>query len=311
MKNRTFNIIFVVSLFTMLFISSCNEFIETQIEFPDTEIIYQSGNREEMAIGFINSDGSNKTSISTNKIISHPLWTDDGKHILFIEPPGGIINVNYPGRPSIWVEGDGIKTCKNYRWRNVKNIFDISHETNQAIIIINNQIILVDVFRCKELETLFVADNTVLGVSISSDGNKLLYSSVDNSAEMKQYRIYSLDIGTKKEEFLTEGINPMWSSDEEKIVYTMMDGIYIIGSDGLNQKKVTSYNATWREIHFEKAPPAPVWSPDDGWIIYHKCPLVGEDCMIASDFSIYRFNVSSRKEEILTDGGAYPYWRGR
>jgi len=290
-------------------LNSCNEFREVLDEFPEAQIVYQRGNREEMSIGFINADGTNRRSIPTDLIISRPLWSRDGNTILFIEPPGGIDVANYPGRPSVWIEGEGIRICKNRAWPNVSNIAMLLPETRQALIINGTRIQKIEIEECKELKTLVKADDVVYGASISSDRKKLVYSYVDDSPEKWRYVINILDLETKDTVYLAEGINPMWSPDNEQIIYTSMDGIYIIDANGKNTQKVISYSATWRETHFEKAPPAPQWSPDGNWIIYHKCSLIDENCMIAPHYSIYKYNINSEEEVKIVDEGMYPYWR--
>jgi Tol biopolymer transport system component len=146
---------------------------------------------------------------------------------------------------------------------------------------------------------------------LSFDGKWIAYTELDFSKTLPyQYHIIVWNIDSKQGVQVGDGINAAISPDNQLIAYTWFDGIYVMAIDGTNKRRLVEYDARGHN-DFGDAPPAPRWSPDGKWLVYHKC-LKGRDaCYYAKDYSIFRVEVASGFEAKILDGGAFPFWRGQ
>ena len=108
--------------------------------------------------------------------------------------------------------------------------------------------------------------------------------------------IYLMDIdGSKHQLITTDGSNPSWSPDGEKIVFQSSrygkSELFIINADGTGLKQLTA-SASGDYV--------PKWSPDGEWIAYHS---FGDDLTS----NVYKIRPDSSERIKLTQGehGAY------
>lgn len=297
------------SMLICLLIAGC---APAQPKFPDTDIVYQAGFLDDPRIGFVNADGSDNSVRTTDAFVSRPAWSADGKTLYVLEWMG--LGVGR-GAISIWHEGKARHVCDNYV---VDTMSTIISEAGSIRAIVDNggkRLALFDLECCKELKRYvdFAEDPSrdVRGVSLSSDQTRIVYAEIsERQSPQPKYRIKIMDLGTEGVVEIGEGINPAWSPDDSWIAYTTLDGIYVMASDGSQPHRLVGYDATL-DIHeylFTASPPAPRWSPDGRWLIYHKITSASRD---RTDYGIFKVEVASSTEIKIVDGGAYPFWRAR
>jgi hypothetical protein len=283
-------------------------------KFPDTDIVYEVILWNDPRIGFVNADGSDNSVLTTDTFVSKPTWAADGK-TLYVLKWMGVGGVG-DGAISIWHEGKARHVCEDYPF--VNTVSTIISETGSTRAVIDNggkQLLLFDLERCKELKRYvdFAEDPSrdVRGVSLSSDQTRIVYTEIsERQSPQPKYRIKIMDLGTEGVVEIGEGINPAWSPDDSRIAYTKLDGIYVMASDGSQPHRLVEYDATSDidEHRFYPTPPAPHWSPDGRWLIYHKITSASRD---RTDYGIFKVEVASSTEIKIVDGGAYPFWRAR
>ena len=316
----------LLSMLSSLYVVACTDTLPGS--FPDTDIVYQSKNYKEKTAGFSNADGSDNNKLSLEFYVNRPVWSTDGKTLYFLQVFGdndygtaGVSNER-GGQISIWREGRGIKICKNKYFRGVSSIehFLPSFGGSEALIVnAIQQIMTYDLDRCK-VRKIFVDvtdDQYILleGASLSSDGRYLVYTegSITDIAS-PTYTIKIMDTDTRETIDIGEGINPAWYPDNTWIAYVKIDGIDIMAADSSQNNRLIEYD-TRRDstdgVKFATASPAPRWSPCGDWLVYHKCTNPEGICKYASDFSIFKVNVTTGEEIKILDGGVYPYWRER
>ncbi|MGE5222475.1 MAG: DPP IV N-terminal domain-containing protein [Omnitrophica WOR_2 bacterium] len=290
--------------------------------FPDTDVVYQANDIDKPAIGFINADGTGNQILSISTYAADPVWSEDGKTILFRMARADFMSFGNWGAPIyIWKGGKGIRSC---------NILDAGPayqlpDTDEVVVHLLTSIQIIDIKTCNTVQTLAdyrePGQNTKdgIGLSISWDGRYILFSEAKEppwgSKLLSDYTMKIMDLSTGAVEELGQGINPFMSPDGNWIAYTWLDGVYLIKRDGTEkQKLIDFFNAKERSNglqRFEKIPPKPRWSPDGKWLIYHKCgPAYPKPaCDQLDDYSIFRLNLADGNEEKVIDQGLNPYWR--
>jgi len=139
--------------------------------------------------------------------------------------------------------------------------------------------------------------------STSPDGSKFAFSRLDYNTETDR-EIYVLNRITGALTRLTDNSiidsYPTWSPDGNKIAYTSDDDIWIMDSDGSNQRNLTQTSGT-KEFR-------PSWSPDGSEIAFD-ANLSGDPF----DQDIYKINVNTGQITRLTSNGEShnPSWSSR
>jgi hypothetical protein len=330
-KQKYISRLFLPWLFILL--SSCNIF-HGEINFPETEIVFQlttlqddSGNTD-YKVGFVNSDGSGRSVFiiprgkrwkgylfNNPKSIVFPVITDDSQTMIFRTIP-------FPensGNLIIYKVGEDAVTCDTERF----NLWYFSRPS-----IISNELILVSVYDFSFPLGFFEIDTCGLSVSpqeiieseisyydigngdVTSDFSWIVYSQWRNG----QNEIILRNLETEEERYLGEGIEPVWSPNDNSIAYISSNGISIVDIHGNNMLLVRYQNPErgGRPAIEGYWPPLVSWSPDSQWLTYHKCTLSPREstwCREVENFSIFRVNVHTGEEFLVVEGGLNPYWK--
>jgi len=285
-------------------------------KFPDTDIVYQSSNFDSPSIGFVNADGSDNAVLQVDFYATEPIWSEDGKRLYFRQNPGdvGDVQPNYLAKLSSWREGGAVSTCGGNQ-PSVRAILPISNSTEVISLYGSYQLLSVDLNDCKQ-KTIYLdyapeGHQDISRPSLSSDGKHILYTERDYSGlPPYKYSIVVLDIASGTKTRVGEGINAVLSPDNKMIAYTWFDGIYVMAADGSDPRRLVEYDASGHN-DFENAPPAPRWSPDGEWLVYHKCMKGQDNCSFAEDYSIFKVEVATGVEIDIIDDGLFPFWRSR
>lgn len=288
--------------------------------FPDNDIVYQSSDDNNASIGFVNADGSNNIVLPLDFYPVRPTWSADGKTLYFLNILGDSDIMQSNGYISFWQEGNPVSTCWKRDWRNVAFVMPAhTSDPQQVIMFYDSALIRADLKPCRELERYMeirTSTANLYSAFLSQDGQLISFtkaSDVHSGERSFSYTNYVLNISTSKITELGEGTNPAISPDNQWVAYTTYDGIYLIATDGSQKRRLVEYNFEDSLLsHFAVAPPAPRWSPDGQWLIYHKCvKQYPHNCYHADEFSIFKVEVATGQEIKIIDGGVYPYWRWR
>jgi Tol biopolymer transport system component len=294
-----------------LLISSCDggDSKKWEIPFPNRDIVFEANNHKDYAIGFINADGSSPVILNTYEIrFFHPIWSQDKKNIYFQNVRSNPDNeMDGYGDMGMWQSDMGI----TYRCSSVEDDGAFFPTQNDQVIYSNSaQLILLDFNNCKKQKYLMDYSGKNIGVGdpfLSKDKRYMLYSETDFAIGLGKTTIVQMDLQTGKRTSLGEGMFATLSPDNRQIAFDRPDGIYLMDFDGNNIHRLIDYPLS--EDHgYGEVPPIPYWSPDGKWLIYHKCVGGQSGCDQASDFGIYKWNLSTNQETKIYDGGVYPYW---
>ena len=81
----------------------------------------------------------------------------------------------------------------------------------------------------------------------SPDGSRIAFARTPAGSTSPQ--IVLLDVATKQRTVLTGGTDPAWSPDGSKLVFAAADGLWVIGADGSNRRRLTvglDHAPAWR-----------------------------------------------------------------
>lgn len=263
-------------------------------------------------LSFTDASGDNLQAIAIDQKFHRPVWSGDGKYLFGLS--GG--PAAYAGYPAYWNQKTGkFKVCN---W-NLPNFHQIQGADNvespyNAIVSDAWEIYIYDISKCKYSEILVDYSDSpgkysIAGFSYLATTQELVYGLVVNPDDNREYQLLKLDIKTGKQVELAAGINPTWSPDGNQIAFLGLDGMYIIDKDGFKIKQVVKYpifNA-WGSGSSWSMTPKPQWSPDNQWIIYHRCNKTSI-CMMG-EAQMYKIHLSDGIEEELINSGEYPSWR--
>ena len=278
--------------------------------FPSVDIVYERSDENQPAIGFINADGTDAEMWSTPSELLQPFWLQDRIYGLDWR---SATTGRFMGQLFSWDDGSNLKVCPGTEWELLTHVGASAITTT---VVVNDRyaaIVQADPLRCKFLKTLVsVPDTTrrLLGGELSPDGKKLAYSLVSNmnmSEAEYDYAVMILDLDTGTVVRLDQGINPTWSPDGKQLAYVKPDGLALTSLVGDRRRKLV--DAIWGDTYttFAELGPVPRWSPDGKSLVYHRC--VRPQCGLTSSYDIYKLDLASGQQTLLTTGGMFPFWR--
>lgn len=324
----------VLSVFLVaLFLSGCGMgeiMIRAPENFPQRDIVFQraaSWGYEEggHSLGFVNADGSGLAVVEFRAlyigwaVASYPVWSPDGSTMVFRagEP-------SRPGSGNLMVVRRGkVRHCpgETFGW-------------GRAFFLKGDEEVLagtwVDGFRAavinmEDCEVVRIYSNEgeeeyLVDPAISPDGQLLAFVRWRREFPPTSPDIIVLDMISGAQMLVGQGCHPSWSPDGQWLSYTgqvydarrrdyIIEGIYIVARDGGQKRKVASCHLANCNDWYPW-PPAPSWSPDGQWLVYHWCmvsPCTGGT--EAANYSIFKVNVETGEEIKIVDGGLNPYWR--
>jgi hypothetical protein len=270
------------------------------------EIIFQSRKQGEWeTISFVNPSGQSKQVYEIGRPFLLSVWSDDGKRLF------GLADETYFGFPaSIEIETGKIKICgRGQYYEQIQGTANIENP-HEVILMDAGGLYLYDINACEELDKLVYHWEDIGGIgmfhfSYSPKRNTVVYGIVKDYKNDRQYEIISLNLQDGQSQILGEGINPSWSSDGEKIAYFGTDGcLYLMNPDGSEpEKKVDAIFFNAWEFLPPSLTPIIQWSPDDQWLVYHRCEDgFSENC------NVYKFNIQKNTEELVIKDAMYPDW---
>ena len=314
LSNPTYQILILI-LFILIGCTS------DSIELPTTEIVYQANMPDSPKIGFVNRDGSNLILIEASDYIVQPTWGDTNQEVYYRDAfTNSALVSQYPGTFFYWPDKKTASFCPKEKMAPTWAIQSMPG-SNQVLFVDNYaSIIQVDPEDCTIVNTLvdYSSDpfgrHLILDASLSLDGRFVIYTDrlLDSTTgeELLSIKKHELASGTTLD--LGQGIHATLSPDNQWVAFTWNDGIYLMDADGLRRQKIVSHGAIRNSsLDFEESPPAPQWSPDGTYLIYHMCEIEDEQggCSIPSDYGVYLFDISLGEETLLVEGGLYPHWR--
>ena len=227
----------------------------------DTKIAFASlrvGNRD---IYIVDGNVNNQSRLTIHpKDDYNPTWSPDGKRIAFV-------SIRNENKPQIWVIGldakDAVRitdgTNDDYPdWTfNGDRIVYQSHHSYGGTPQFELRVVNSD----GSNNTLLMETNSI-HPCWSPGGTRVIFS---YSRDFETNQIYSIDFNGNNLTQLTFDDEykryPSFSSNGKKIAYTGKQHIWVMDSDGMNQKKLTKRN-TFIDEH-------PTWSPDSEKIAFH------------------------------------------
>lgn len=296
-----------VAVCLIIYFCDFGNYIGNLTEQPRGEIVFVPAKGKHL--GFTNVTGKDIQIIDTEVGFMIPVWGNNGNSIF------GLGENLYFDHPTYWNIQNGV----NKRCANGPYYFQIIGTDNPLIpteAIVNNysQIILVQMDNCIDKTFLVAEDHypedfKVLGMSFNSDSQELLFGVYRSYSQEWHYEIVKLNLNTKNESFIGYGLNPSWSSNGDKIAYFGEDGkMYLMEKDGSNIRLInTNQFFTPNERLIPEVIPIIQWSPDDQWIVYHRC--TDEYWRNPEKCQIYKMNMETLEETLLIDQGMFPDWK--
>jgi Tol biopolymer transport system component len=252
----------------------------------------------------VNADGTNLTIIDPGNYVRHPLWSDDGKTIHYIRFKHDLGRTDdEAGFPSTWLEGKRSKECDVW-------LYGAGPTSNSNEILVargGNVIERLRLSDCKVTKTYIDVDPTgeqssvINRLSISMDDQYLAYSVQSLYGNHRLTFMYLLNVESGTTFRLDEGGNPLISPKGDLIAYGLHGSIYVVGINGQGRRKVLD----------EEGNGSFVWSPDQEWLLYHKCNSATSACDRIEDYGIYKLRIADGAEFKVANGGLWPYWRDR
>lgn len=264
-------------------------------------------------VGFVNLDGSDLTTFKVEERWLQPTASRDGLSFFYHTGWTNPIAVSENwGTVSGWDEKP--IDCPINKMSTAWFVSPMSE--GRMILSVADEIRLVKIDQCQEIDRLVdhaSADKNkylIDGFSLSRDEKFIVYSE-RMFGEIDTYTIWLLNIETREaQKTAAVGINPSLSPDNRYIAYLSKNGIEILDLQTNRSTLINPYRSTYFDREGSRfdnqVPPAPQWSADGQWLLYHKC--IKEFCPMLSDYGIYKMQVSTHEETLVFQGGMYPYW---
>lgn len=233
--------------------------IQTSYAKEDTKIAFASYRGGAKDIYVVDGDVRKQSRLTIHpKDDYNPAWSPDGKRIAFVS------NRN-KGKPQIWVVGLDAKDPVRITDGNHDNYPDWSPDGKRIVYQSQrnlnqpSELYLIDLDGNNH--SLLVGADSI-HPCWSPGGTRVIFS---HSRDLATNQIYSIDSDGNNLTQLTFDDEfkryPSFSSDGKQIAYTGKQHIWVMDSDGMNQKKLTKRN-TFIDEH-------PTWSPDSEKIAFH------------------------------------------
>ena len=286
----------VIFLCLSLFLVGC---FSAPRQFPDLEIVYQTGDPDINQLGFVDADGGEPIIWNEMAYIIRPVWSLDGTRVYGTARRYQAVisgHLMYQDQGGKWVE------CKQW-WRNEQvALFEDAGEP-QVLVADGKRIELVDMDHCLT-DQIWVdlgnrGSNRIIGFSYFPEKKWLLYG-----LESDNLQIIKKDMATGVETLLMSGgLSPSWSPDGSQIAFVKEDGIYVMGMDGSAPRRILKRSF----LIYSDFTSYPNWSSDGKWLVYHRCEQ--ERCYPMTEYAIFKVNVASGEEQKILQGGIFPDWR--
>ena len=253
------------------------------------------------------SDGSAVRVTETTFLHTSPVWTPDGKSLVFVS--------NHDGRRDIYqleVDEDGRVPSERIRLTTGLNAHTVTLASDASILMysllqMNANVWSIEIpMRGSISASTAVAvtdgNQTVEGMSVSADREWLAFDS-DLNGTQDIYRM-RLDGSASYQRLTTDprdDFYPAWRSDGSKLAfYSFRTGkrdVWSMDADGSTQVRVTFDGGHNR---------APQWSPDGQSIVYHSDKTGrAELFVVTKDLDSEEWGAPRR---LTTNGGFNPHW---
>ncbi len=266
----------VLLLFGLVLLCGCQESKNlgwSESGFPDREIVFQP-RFEDNTFGFIRPDGSGliTRTIAPEAYVGYlPTWSPSGQFITFRSEYASGEYFEWMRIRVVSAKGQTVGWCKDEKflergrvwvtWDD-KLLFPFRSEQEETF-----QIVLADLKSCKIIsplfETPYLESEYLDSASLSSQG--WLAVSRISLEEAIQVGAEVIDLESKGERVVGHGIAPAWSRDGEWLAFTGQDGLYIVGKDGTQRRRVVEMESAPNDENRVLGPKEMTtasWSPD-------------------------------------------------
>jgi len=322
MRSKIYFWALIVSLWMV--VVACSSDSENQIIFPTRDIVFHSSQDDIPSIGFINIDGTGLLIYPSKNYVHRPVWVTPDLIVFLEVRENSSTPYRSPANLWYWHSGEKQAVCSNYRQQFETRVTPSGKQGEVFVILGETEIELLSgpnfQGSCVLIESTVdysaedgYSDRRILDLNYSSEAKVLLFTEIwDYYTPRVSLHMIALNLTNQESHDIGEGFNPALSHDGALIAFVRFDGIYLAPIDNLSDaSKIVTYDSTDNDSFgiLEDSPPAPLWSSDDRYLLYHKCDLKPEPCRTTSDFSIFLFDLATGEESKIIDGGLSPFWR--
>jgi Tol biopolymer transport system component len=201
----------------------------------------------------VDADGSNRRSIAEDYFLGFPIWSPDSRRIAFYSDPADGPRL----RNIIDADGSNHRTFEQEVFQNVwspDGSMIASSDSGDIYVTDNNG---------ENARTLYATDliSWELQPVWSPDGSQISF--VLPGEDSDELMVMDADGENLHSVIVVDGIRDyLWSPDRNQLLYYNSGGIYIVDSDGTNQRDLSSENDS------EVADNGIAWLPDGDEIVF-------------------------------------------